>query len=80
MVAQGFSEDAVELPHLAQRRGRPAVRRDARLNLFSERCEELRIFREVVEYMGSGLRHRGASKLHYSRGGHGGVWKATHVR
>ena len=57
MVAQGFSEDAVELPHLAERRGRPAVRRDARLDLFSERREELGVLREVVEYMGSRLRH-----------------------
>ena len=54
--AQRFAQDAVELPHLAQRGGRPAVSRDGRLDLFPERRDELRgLLREVVESVSDGL-------------------------
>ena len=56
VVAQGFSEDAVELPHISKGGGSPAVRRDAPLKLFPEWREELGILREMVEDIASGLR------------------------
>ena len=55
-IAQGFPEDAVELPHISEGGGSPVVRRDAPLNLFSEWREELGVLREMVEDIASGLR------------------------
>ena len=55
VVAGRLPEQAVELPHLAQRGGRPALRSDARLDLFPEWYEERGLLREVVESVGCGL-------------------------
>ena len=55
-MPEGLPEEAVELPHLAQRGCGPAVGGDARLDLFSEGHEEVWLLREVVDHMGEDLK------------------------
>ena len=55
VVAQRFAKEAVELPHVAQRGGRPALGYGDCLYFFSEGRDELRLLREVVERVRDGL-------------------------
>ena len=63
VVAERLAQEAVELPHIRQRRARPAVRRDVRLDLFPERDEQLGLLREAVQCVGDGLKRLGDSSF-----------------
>ena len=49
VVAVRLLEEAVDLPHLAERRLRPAMFRDDRLNLRPERLDPFRMPGEVIQ-------------------------------
>ena len=49
-MPEGLPEEAVELPHLAQRGCGPAVGGDARLDLFPEGHEEVWLLGQVVDH------------------------------
>ena len=55
MVPQCLAEEAVELPHVAQRGTRPAVSCDACLDLCPKLWDGLGLLREVVEHAGEVL-------------------------
>lgn len=55
MEAEGFAQEAVELPHVRQRGARPAVRHDALLDLVPERPKQLGLLGKARERVGDGL-------------------------
>ena len=65
VVPQCLAEEAVELPHVAQRGTRPAVSCDACLDLCPKLWDRLGLLREVVERVCDGLTrsHRGREKM-----------------
>ena len=55
MEAEGLAEEAVELPHVRERGARPAVRRDALLDLVPEGPDQLGVLCEARERVGDRL-------------------------
>ena len=72
-----FFQEAVELPHLADRGLRPPLRGDDGLDLCAERRDVLRRSREVVQRVGHALRVRKGPPLLAWHAGVGGQGKLT---
>ena len=56
VVAEGFPEEAVELPHVLDSVQCPAILGGGRLDLFAEGLQEIRFLRDMVEHVGNGLK------------------------
>ena len=69
--AQALAEEAVELPHVAERGARPAVFCNARLYLIPEGRDELWVLRKVVQCVCDGLRWRDRFKFQGALAWHG---------